>query len=118
MRQTQYFLIVTLLLSTSALSSVMCIPDDYNTIQEALLEADTGDTLLVQAGTYKENIIWPEVADIVLVSEIGSGQTTIDGDGSGTVITFSSALVDTNTIVSGFTIRNGTAEKGSGIHAN
>ena len=42
------------------------VPEDYTSIQSALNAAGTGDTVLVQPGTYTENIIWPETNGIKL----------------------------------------------------
>ena len=36
------------------------IPDDYTTIQEGINAAETGDTVLVGAGTYIENKIFED----------------------------------------------------------
>ena len=116
---THLFLIVTALISYSAATAIVIgVPGEYNTIQEALDNAQTGDTILVAPGTYLENILWPDIADLVLVSEQGPDQTIIDGDSSGTVITLLSSSVDTFTVISGFTIRNGAAEQGGGIRCS
>ena len=46
------------------------VPSQYSTIQAGLNAASTGDTVLVAVGTYNENIIWPDVNGIKLISEI------------------------------------------------
>ncbi|MFL2982832.1 MAG: T9SS type A sorting domain-containing protein [Candidatus Neomarinimicrobiota bacterium] len=97
----------------------------FATIQKGLDESTIGDTILVESGTYVENIIWPQTYGIKL---IGSGQENciIDGDSTGRVISFIDSLdniIDTNTALTGFTIQNGysdfddTGEKpGGGIY--
>ncbi len=48
-----------MLVETSAMtnSEIICVPDDFRTIQDAINNAGFGDTILVRAGTYQENII-------------------------------------------------------------
>ena len=55
------------------------VPGEYSTIQSALSAAGNGDTVLVQPGTYTENIIWPETNGIKLISAGDSSNTIIDG---------------------------------------
>ena len=87
------------------------IPDDYATIQAGLSAADSTDTVLVQPGTYYENIFWPETNGIKLVSAGDSSNTIIDGGGSGSVITIngSGLSIDSTTVIRGFKIANGTS---------
>lgn len=59
------------------------VPDDYPTIQEAINAASDGDTVLVAAGTYYENVVINKT--IVLIGE-GRDVTFIDASG-GTAIT-------------------------------
>ena len=62
-------------------------PDSsMNCIQHCLDSCSTDDTVLVGPGTYYENIIWPSMAGIDLIGELGADFTVIDGDSSGTVI--------------------------------
>ncbi len=113
-----FLLMASIFACVSSTAGVIEVPEDYLTIQEALSNAQAADTVLVAPGTYQENIIWPETADIVLISEQGTNQTIIDGDSSGTVITLLNAIVDSSTVISGFTIRNGAAEQGGGIRCS
>jgi len=52
-------LVVSLGLATAApvLADIIDVPGDYDTIQEAIDEADPGDTIIVAAGLYEENVI-------------------------------------------------------------
>ncbi|RKZ05589.1 hypothetical protein DRQ25_15805 [Candidatus Fermentibacteria bacterium] len=113
-----FVLAAALIACGSAAAGIIEVPGDCGTIQEALDSALSGDTILVAPGTYVENIIWPDVADLFLVSEQGPSQTIIDGDSTGTVITLLSPVVDTSTVISGFTIRNGAADQGGGIRCS
>ena len=85
------------------------VPENYLTIQSALNAAQTGDTVLVQPGIYSENIIWPEINGIKLISAGDSSNTVIDGGGFSSVIYINpqSATIDTTTLIQGFKITNG-----------
>ena len=87
------------------------IPNDFATIQAGLNAADSTDTVLVQPGTYTENITWPETNGISLLSAGDTSSTIIDGGGSGSVITIngSGLSIDSTTIIRGFKITNGSA---------
>jgi len=105
------------------LATVIHVPDDQPTIQAGLNSAAEGDTVLVSPGIYYENIFWPETNGIRL---IGSGyeDCIIDGNDLAGVISFSwelGGIIDINTEISGFTLRNGRAagsapnDRGGGI---
>jgi hypothetical protein len=96
-------------------ATILNVPGDYPTIQQALYNAADGDTVLVAPGTYTECIVWPNTQSIVLMSEYGPDSTIIDGSGSWIVLTIETQ-VDKTTIVDGFTIRNGMTSRGAGIY--
>ncbi len=89
------------------------VPDDYATIQEAISDSANGDTIIVRPGTYYENVDFLGKA-LLLKSEQGPSVTTIDGGGTGSVVTFET-YEDTSSIIDGFTITNGYAVDGGGI---
>ncbi len=89
------------------------VPDDYATIQEAILFSVRGDTVVVRPGTYTENIDFLGKA-IVVRSEEGPGVTIIDGGRAGSVVTFQSGE-DSTSVLDGFTVTNGMAGEGGGI---
>jgi hypothetical protein len=90
-------------------------PDStLNSIQVALDGCSANDTVLVGHGIYYENILWPNVQGVDLISEYGPATTIIDGDSAGVVISVYTG-VDTTTIISGFTICNGYLLEGGGI---
>ena len=98
-------------------AEVINIPADFSTIQAGLNSAVEGDSVLVAPGTYVENITWPATNGIKL---IGSGESDciIDGNQQASVIRFEEELngiIDTTTMISGFTITNGSASSGGGI---
>ena len=86
-------------------------------IQKAINAAScTGATLCVAPGTYT-GLINFHGKPINLVSSGGPLVTFLDGGGSGPVVTFSSAE-GKDSILNGFTIRNGKALNGAGIYIN
>jgi len=104
-----YILSIIFLISSCINAFTYYVPADFSSIQNALNACSPGDTVIVSAGTYYENINWPETENIFLVSELGPTVTIIDGrypsdPDSASVIAFSE--IDTATVM-GFTIKNG-----------
>ena len=102
-------------------ASIINVPDDYSTIQEGINASSDGDTVLVQPDTYVENINFSG-HNIVLGSLfLTTGdtsyieQTVIDGNQSGSVVTLRSDE-DSTAVITGFTLQNGYALLGGGIH--
>ncbi len=85
----------------------------YDTIQEAIDAATDGQTIIVNPGTYHENILLSGRSITVQSSSPSNpavvAATIIDGGGSGSVIIFTEG--DTSTLT-GFTIRNGDGTLG------
>ena len=99
------FLFVLLLLSIASFSIKRNVPAGYSTIQSALNACLTGDTVLVQPGTYPEHIVWPNTAAIKLFSAGDSSNTIIDATLNGRCILISGnfpIIIDTTTIIKGF----------------
>jgi len=90
------------------------VPGIYTTIQAAINAASNGDTVLVSDGRYTENINFSGKA-ITVISVNGTTSIIIDGNASGSVVTFKSGE-GTKSVLSGFTIRNGSATFGGGIY--
>jgi len=88
----------------------------FNSIQNAIAVAAAGDTVLVHAGTYQENIIIDAV-DLTIKAASGPIVTTIDGNGTGPAISFTNC--SDSSVLEGFTLTNGTAvsaSEGGGIY--
>ncbi|UCD93603.1 MAG: right-handed parallel beta-helix repeat-containing protein, partial [Candidatus Zixiibacteriota bacterium] len=103
-----------------ALAATIHIPDDLETIQAGIDSAAHGDTVLVQPGTYLENVNFSG-KNIVLASLfLATGDTAhisstiIDGDSTATVVTFENGEDSTAALV-GFTVQNGMSKRGGGI---
>jgi parallel beta-helix repeat protein len=90
------------------------VPDDFSTIQEAIDAVPDGAGIQVRDGTYVENINFNGKA-VTVKSDNGAESTIIDGNASGSVVTFSS-LEGLDSVLDGFTITNGSAGHGGGIY--
>lgn len=80
-------------LPNKASGEVWNVPGDYSTIQDAINAATGGETIIVAAGTYSENVVIPSDKDGLQLLGAGSGVTSIEpesgravdlGDGKGT----------------------------------
>jgi len=90
--------------------------DGYTSIQDAVDDAASGDTILVGPGRYKERIVISNL-DVYLVSALGPVATTIDGGGIGPVIRCVSMSEASS--IEGFTITGGVTHSpqvGGGIY--
>ena len=103
------------ILTTFAFPTTINVPADQATIQAGLNTASTNDTVLVQPGTYTENIFWPNESGIKLISAGDSSNTIIDGNDLGHVITMTWYL-DNSTLIKGFKITNVNSSNGGGFY--
>jgi hypothetical protein len=103
----------TVVMSAShVMAADILVPQDASTIQDAINLANTGDRVLVSAGTYSEQIDFAG-KDLVIESVDGPEVTIIDGNGAlGHVVTLVSGE-STNAALRGFTVRGGFGEAGS-----
>jgi hypothetical protein len=86
----------------------------YNTIQVALNDADSGDTIEVDDGTYDESITFPSGKKIILQSINGKSFTIIRGNDGSNTVTISNSL--DGTTLEGFTITHESGNSGMGIY--
>jgi len=90
----------------------------YKTIQRGIDAACDGDAVIVAKGTYTQNIQF-KGKNITLASTDPLdrdvvAETIIDGNGAGSVVTFAGSETE-KCVLSGFTVRNGSAGTGAGI---
>lgn len=98
--------------SPTTLATTWIVPDDFSTIQSAINAATTGDTILVAAGVYTENLLFNGKA-ITLQSINGPLTTIINGNNVGKTVN-----IGPQGQISGFKIINGQDYFGAGMAVN
>ena len=91
----------------------LAVPDQVPDIASAIEAAADGDHICVAAGTWNETIDFAG-KNISIVSVEGSASTTLDGGGSGPVVTLASG--ESDAYLEGFTITGGDAGAGAGVY--
>jgi hypothetical protein len=95
------------------------VPQDFNTIQEAVNAAQSGDEIVVSPGFYRENIDFLtkniRLRSLNFLDPNCVAQTVIDGNGVNSCIKILSGQ-DDSTAVAGFRLQNGHGQFGGGIH--
>src|SRR5580765_5227408 len=105
--------IITVLVLALALvgrAAVLHVPGDYPAIQAAINNSKNGDVILVNPGTYNENVIFKGKAITLASTNVADPNvvrsTIIHGFGKTSVVTFTNAETS-NSILAGFTITGG-----------
>lgn len=124
----KYIILIFLLLLASPLFAVIRnVPGSYTTIQSAINASSDGDTVLVDAGTYFENINFRGRKIVVtsrfyqnfdlsfIQNTIINGSTPVQPDSASCVII--SGGVDSTTVLQGFTLTGGKGTKWQDEHA-
>ncbi|MBC8415921.1 MAG: hypothetical protein H8E11_05780, partial [Candidatus Cloacimonetes bacterium] len=112
-------LFVIFVLTTCLFSTIINVPADQPTIQDGINIAVYGDTILVQPGTYVENINYNgkniTVASLFLTTQDTTyiSQTIIDGNQNGSVVGFVNGET-MDAVLTGFTITNGNSPTSGG----
>ena len=86
--------------------TIIDVPSDYPTIQDAINASSNGDEIRVAPGTYLEAIDFVGKA-IALRSTGGASQTTIDAQAAGSVVTFTNGE-GPSSLIDGFNLRGGS----------
>jgi predicted outer membrane repeat protein len=93
------------------------VPKQYPNIQSALSAASPGDRILVAPGTYSGlgniNLDFRGKA-LTLQATSGPGSTILDAEGFGRILNLTSGE-NADTVIRGFTFRNGRAETGGAV---
>lgn len=90
----------------SSLAYNIVIPDDYDTIQEGINNANPGDIIFVKSDTYKENLI----INIESLTIIGEEKKTTIVDGDKNSENHAVYISAPNVTFKGFTVKNGWNE--------
>ncbi|RBP51105.1 choice-of-anchor Q domain-containing protein [Arenicella xantha] len=112
MRQFILFSFVILICSTVPATSAtleVCSACQYNSISDALLNAEPNDTVYVHDGTYNEFNLNIFADDITITGQSRDG-TIIDADGLGRHFNFTSA--GSKTTIQNLTLKNGVGSPG------
>ncbi len=108
--------VLVIALARGGFGAVIVIPDNFPTIQAGIDAAVNGDTVLVRDGTYPLTAAIDFKGKAITVkSEHGAGNCILDGQHATRVVYFHSDE-GSNSILSGFTIRNGYSGQGAGIY--
>ena len=106
-------LIIQIFFISLGLNNTLYVPHDFITIQEAIEASVDNDTIMVSEGEYYENINFIGKSIIVIGENINN--TIIDGSQNSSVVRFENDE-DNNSILDGFSIRNGKSQYGGGIY--
>lgn len=105
--------VIFLLAGIAEAQNTWYVPDDYPTIQAAVNGSANGDIVIVRPGKYVENVDYLGKA-ITVKSEMGPGNTIIDGGNSDSVVKFVTGEGNSS-VLSGFTLINGSSYDGGGV---
>src|SRR5688572_22573881 len=112
------WLLVALGFGGEASAGIVHVPGDHSTLQAAVNAASPGDVVLVAAGTYRgagNRDIDFGGKGLTVKGEAGARSTVIDREGQGRAFRFPPAEPE-GALLTGFTLRGGSAGQGGAIH--
>jgi parallel beta-helix repeat protein len=95
-----------------ASAGTIWVPDNYTTIQAAVNNATSGDTIIVRDGTYHENVD-VNTANLTIKSQNGTANCVVSATNSSDYV-FNVAASWVN--ITGFTVENATGTNKAGIY--
>jgi hypothetical protein len=114
-------LLISMFLTSSVLADTWTVDDDgkadFNNIQAAVDAASNGDEIVVMPGTYTSSgsyVVNMNGKEVLLRSQEGPQSTIVSGQNQRTVF-YCGNNETTSTIISGFTITQGSGSQGGGI---
>ncbi len=111
------YMCLLFLITPAGLAAIIHVPADQPTIQAAIDVAINGDTVLVDPGTYLENIDF-KGKGITVQSANGAAVTVIDGRQLDSVVRFTNGETP-DAVLDGFTVTNGhNPNSGGGIYCD
>ncbi|MBN2089199.1 right-handed parallel beta-helix repeat-containing protein [candidate division KSB1 bacterium] len=121
MKKTLFLLVLFSISAGQLKSTILNVPGNYGSIQEAIDAAVDHDTVLVEQNTYFENIEY-KGKNIIIASRFLTindtgiiSSTIIDGSANGSVVKFRNGE-DSTAMLIGFTLKNGKTKYGGGIY--
>ncbi|MBN2772813.1 MAG: right-handed parallel beta-helix repeat-containing protein [Prolixibacteraceae bacterium] len=111
MKNSKYFITgILLAFAISVFPNTIKVPSQFATIQEAINNAQNGDTILVADGIYNEEINFNGYAadSVIIKSEFGPENCIIDCQNGSYSAGFVFNSQDCKSTIEGFTIRNAT----------
>src|SRR3954454_14248787 len=108
---------VLMLCAVSAQANTLNVPTQYATIASAVNAANSGDTILVEAGTYHESLSW--VGKDLTLQGAGADQSIIDpsaANGGPGGQCLSTQSLSSASLLQGFTLQNGQGYYGGGMY--
>ncbi len=119
--RTILLFIILLLAFSSSFATMLEVPAEHPTIQAAINASSDGDTVLVQPGTYYENVLFMGRAITVASLFLTTGNpdriedTVIHGSNSGHVVRFANGE-GADSRLTGFKVTGGNSYYGGGLY--
>jgi hypothetical protein len=109
MKRIVVFLALAQLICFAVEARILHVPTNYSTIQAGITASVNGDTILVEQGTFHENINYSSKT-ISVLSVSGPDGTIIQSSNNGTPV----VTITGHSELAGFTIRNGNTPNSAG----